>query len=66
MLNRPELEVAKRDAECRAQNGGLLTSATSWFGSTKEAKPGLATDEGDPGVVTGSTKAAPASAAKTK
>ena len=64
MLGRPEPERAKRDAECSDKQGGLLSSATAWFGTKKEGAAAQATDEGDPAVVTGSTNAQPTAAQK--
>ena len=66
MIGRPEHERTERDAQCRAEQGGLLSSVTSWMPGSKPADEAAATtqDEGDPGaaVVTGST--APASGQK--
>jgi hypothetical protein len=59
MFGRPDHERAKRDAECSAQQGGLLSSATAWFTGNSGKKEGAAaqtSDEGDPAIVTGSTK----------
>ena len=67
MLGRPEAERAKRDAECADKQGGLLSKASSLlpgFGNKKEGAAAETSDEGDPGVVTGSTKAQAASAQK--
>ena len=74
MIGRPEHERTERDAQCRAEQGGLLSTATSWFPGSKPAGEAAATtvDEGDPGagIVTGSTKPATAhkagTAAKTR
>lgn len=59
MIGRPEHERTERDAQCRAEQGGLLSSVTSWMPGSKPAGEAAATtqDEGDPGaaVVTGST-----------
>jgi hypothetical protein len=66
MIGRPEHERTERDAQCRAEQGGLLNSVTSWFPGSKPAGQTAATttDEGDPGagIVTGSTKPAAANA----
>ena len=56
MIGRPDAERAKRDGECSDKQGGLLASATSWFSNKKEGAAGVTTDEGDPAIVTGSTK----------
>ena len=61
MVGRPEIERIKREADCRAEQGGLLTGMASWLpsgGNKKEGAAAVATDEGDPGIVTGSIKPA--------
>ena len=62
MIGRPEHERTTRDAECRAEQGGLLSTATGWFSGKKadDASAATTTDEGDPGgqIVTGSTASA--------
>ena len=63
MIGRPDAERAKRDSECSKETGGLLDTATAWFSTKKDGGAAVSTDEGDPGVVTGSTKPAPAAAA---
>ena len=56
MIGRPDPERAKRDAECSDNQGGLLSSATAWFTNKKEGAAAVTADEGDPGIVTGSTR----------
>ncbi len=69
MIGRPEHERTERDSQCRAEQGGLLSSVTGWFPGSKPAGETAATtaEEGDPGagIVTGSTKPA-AAVAKTR
>jgi hypothetical protein len=62
MIGRPEHERSERDAQCRAEQGSLLSSVTGWLPGSKPAGEAAATtaEEGDPGagIVTGSTKPA--------
>ena len=60
MLGRPDVERAKRDAECMEKQGGMLATASSWLNLNKKKEGASAetTDEGDPAVKTGSTKPA--------
>jgi hypothetical protein len=63
MIGRPEPERVERDAQCQAEKGGLLSTATSWMSGKKASGEAASTttDEGDPGaagIVTGSTSPA--------